>query len=195
MNDESLAIHIEGLLFALGKPLSRQDISTLTGADDAQIASAVRVLATQQGRGVVVVDDGKMLELRVAPAVFELVQKVRRDENSRDIGRAGLEVVAAILYRGPLTRAEIDFIRGVNSSQILRTLTMRGLVRRITNPKDAVQSSGRQSSFLYEATTELLSTMGATHPRDLPDFDLVRQKIAQLEASYRNTHANESPDI
>lgn len=193
MNDELLALQIEGLLFALGKPLSRLDLATLTNADNERIAAALQRLATQTGRGVVVVDDGTMLELRIAPEVAELVQQVRRDENSRDIGRAGLEVVAAILYRGPLTRAEIDFIRGVNSTQILRTLTIRGLVRRVANPKDRALPTGRQGSFLYEATTELLSTMGATHPRDLPDFDAVRDKISKLEVAYKNAQAG-GPD-
>lgn len=187
MNDETLAIHIEGLLFAIGKPLSRADLATLTQASDEQVAAALAHLGSRKS-GVVVVDDGHLLELRVAPEVAHLVEQVRRDENSRDIGRAGLEVVAAILYRGPLSRSEIDFIRGVNSSQILRTLTMRGLIRRVANPKD-------ERSYLYEATTELLAAMGATHPRDMPDFDAVRDRLVQLEVAYRNAQQENSHEV
>jgi len=178
MNDVELGIAIEGLLFALGKPLSRTELQKLLSVDEAALAAALAHLRAQS-RGVVVVDDGTVLELRVAPVVADIVEQVRRDENSRDIGRAGLEVLAAILYRGPLSRSDIDFIRGVNSSQTVRTLTTRGLIRRVQNPRD-------ERSFLYEATTELLAEMGATHARDLPDFDEVRQKLSQLEESYRS---------
>ena len=178
MNDVEASQQIEGLLFALGEPLLYTDIQKLLSISDEVLHATIAHLRAQRNRGVVVVDDGKMIELRVAPEVSELVERVRRNENSRDIGRAGLEVLAAILYRGPLTRAEIDFIRGVQSSQTIRTLTTRGLVRRVPHLKD-------DRSFLYEATTELLATLGSTHPRDLPDFDVVRQKLSQLEESYK----------
>lgn len=185
MNDQQLAAQVEGLLFALGKPLSRSELLKILQVDEPALERAIQLQALSGERGVVLVDDGKVLELRVAPAVAELIERVRREENSRDVGRAGLEVLAAILYRGPLSRAEVDFIRGVNSSQTIRTLTTRGLIRKVPNPKD-------ERSFLYEATTELLAQMGATHPRDLPEFDAVRGKLAGLEESYRNTQANQT---
>ena len=135
-----------------------------------------------------VVDDGKQVELRAAPQVAELIEKVRKDEYAREVGKAGQEVLAAVMYRGPLTRSEIDFIRGVNSSQTLRTLTMRGLMRKIPNPKDS-------RSFLYESTTELLSTLGVSRAQDLPDYQDVRDKLQKLEEAYRQkeaTNDNES---
>lgn len=180
MNDVATLGQIEALLFAMGKPLSRDDLAEMLGMSLEDIERALRL--ERGGSGVVIVDDGDALELRVAPEAAALVERARRDEQSRDIGRAGLEVLAAILYRGPLTRAEIDFIRGVNSSQTLRTLSLRGLVRRTPNPKD-------ERSFLYEPTTELLATLGATHPRDLPDFDATRKKLETLEESYKAAHS------
>ncbi len=128
--------------------------------------------------GVVCVDDGRAVELRVAPAAAKLVEEMRKEDLSRDIGRAGLETLSAILYRRPLTRSEIDFIRGVNSSQILRTLVMRGLVRKVPNPKD-------ERSFLYEPTTELLSQLGVARASELPEYETVRSKLTELEAAYR----------
>ncbi len=181
MNENQVAAHIEALLFALGKPMSRQALTETLGVEAHLVDAALEVLRqAAPGRGIVVVDDGKILELRTAPEASELIERVRREENAREIGRAGLEVLAAILYRGPLTRSEIDFIRGVNSSQTLRTLTMRGLVRKIGNPKD-------ERSFLYEATTELLSALGVTHPIDLPDQAATREKLTVLEAAYRSS--------
>jgi segregation and condensation protein B len=86
------------------------------------------------------------------------------------------------MYRGPLTRSEIDFIRGVNSSQTLRTLATRGLVRKVQNPRDS-------RSFLFEATTELLATLGVPRAQDLPEYAAVREKLTALEDAYRQKEA------
>jgi segregation and condensation protein B len=182
MND-SLTLQLEGLLFALGRPLSRAELAKTLEVDSAAVDEALSAIASRPIKtGVVLVDDGSVVELRAAPEAAELIERVRREEYSREIGKAGLEALAAIIYRGPLSRSEIDFIRGVNSSQTLRTLLMRGLIRKIPNPRD-------ERSFLYEATTELLSQLGATGARDLPDFAEVKNKLESLEASYR-TEAN-----
>lgn len=168
---------IEALLFALGRPLSRTELQKMLGASQDEVEQGIAALKARRG-GVVLVDDGKELELRAAAAAADVVERVRKEEYSRDIGKAGLEALAAVLYRGPLSRSEIDFIRGVNSSQTLRTLTLRGLLRRIPNPKD-------ERSYLYEPTTELMASLGVERVQELPEFADVRQKLAELEEAYR----------
>ena len=145
-------MQIEALLFALGRPLSRSELAEMLEVDATQIEEA---LSAWVPGGIAIVDDGVELELRTAPVAAAVVEKVRSEEYSRDIGRAGLEALATIVYRGPLTRSEIDFIRGVNSSQTLRTLMMRGLVRKSANVSD------------------------------LPDYTAVREKLTALETAYR----------
>jgi len=147
---------------------------------EAELAEALAQVLKDQG--VVLVDDGTHVELRAAAFAAELIERVRREEYTREVGKAGQEVLSAVLYRGPLTRSEIDFIRGVNSSQTLRTLTMRGLVRKVPNPKDS-------RSFLYESTTELLSTLGVARAQDLPEYRQVREKLSKLEEAYRQKEA------
>ena len=185
MTNEQLAQKIEALLFALGRPVARTELQKLLDAPPENINEALSQ-ARWEGRGIVLVDDGKTLELRTAPSSAEMIEKIRRDEYAREVGRAGQEVLAAVLYRGPLTRSEIDFIRGVNSSQTLRTLTMRGLVRKIQNPKDS-------RSFLYESTTELLATLGVSRVQDLPDYAEVRDRLSKLEEAYRQKESAEQP--
>lgn len=180
-----LAQQIEALLFALGKPLSYAELAKMLGVSAAEIQEAAALLRHAEDRGVAVVDDGKTLELRVAGAAAEAIERVRKEEYDRDIGKAGLEALAILLYRGPSTRAEIDFIRGVNSSQTLRTLSVRGLVRKIPNPRD-------ERSFLYEPTTELLAELGATNAAALPEYEQVREKLAALEAAYRQAEAEQA---
>ena len=180
MNDQQLMQHIEALLFVEGGAVSKKELAKLLGSAPEAIDAALAMLAASSaGRGLVVADDGARVELRTAPAVAEKIEALRREELSRDIGRAGLEVLSAVLYRGPLTRAEIDFIRGVNSSQTLRTLLMRGFVRKVPNPKD-------ERSFLYKPTTEILGQLGAASVREMPEYDEVREKLQLLEEAYRN---------
>ncbi len=178
MND--LLVKIEALLFALGRPISRSELIKLVPCSEEDLVTALA--QAQPGRGVVLVDDGKQVELRAAPEAAEMIERIRKDEYAREVGKAGQEVLAAVIYRGPLTRSEIDFIRGVNSSQTLRTLTMRGLVRKIQNPKDS-------RSFLYESTTELLATLGVQRAQDLPEYSQVREKLSKLEDAYRQREA------
>ena len=174
---------IEALLFALGRPISRSELIKMVDARPKQIEEAITKLK-ERSQGITIVDDGVEVELRVDERSAPLIEKIRKEEYSRDIGKAGLEALSAVLYRGPLTRSEIDFIRGVNSSQTLRTLTLRGLVRKIPNPKD-------ERSFLYEPTTELLAQLGASRMQDLPDYAQVRQKLHQLEEAYRQKQSEQ----
>ncbi len=192
MAHNDLARKIEALLFALGRPLARKELSRLLDADRGDISAALTELQNTLQGGVVLVDDGDEVELRVGAESAALIEKVRKDEYSRDIGKAGLEALSAVLYRGPLTRSEIDFIRGVNSSQTLRTLTLRGLIRKVENDAGRTLSDsarpaggGRRGSFLYEPTTELLAELGVSRMQDLPDYADVRQKLQTLEESYR----------
>ena len=174
---------IEALLFALGRPISRSELIKMVDARPKQIEEAITKLK-ERSQGITIVDDGVEVELRVDERSAPLIEKIRKEEYSRDIGKAGLEALSAVLYRGPLTRSEIDFIRGVNSSQTLRTLTLRGLVRKIPNPKD-------ERSFLYEPTTELLAQLGVSRMQDLPDYAQVRQKLQQLEEAYRQKQSEQ----
>ncbi len=172
-----LAQQIEALLFALGEPLSRSELLKIFGVGADALEEALedaRARALSERRGIRIADDGKMVELRAAPEAAGVIERVRKEEYSRDIGRAGLETLAAVLYRGPLSRSQVDFIRGVNSTQILRTLAMRGLVRKVTNPRD-------ERSYLYEPTTELLAELGVARANDLPGFAELHEKMRSLE--------------
>jgi segregation and condensation protein B len=177
-----LSQHIEALLFTLGRAVPRKELMEKLDAKADELELAIHELQKESGRGIVCVDDGRSVELRVSGEASELVEGVRKEELSRDIGRAGQETLSAVLYRGPLTRSEIDFIRGVNSLQILRTLLVRGLIRRVPNPKDERQ-------FLYEPTTELLSQLGVSTVKELPEYASVVSRLKELEKAYRAKEA------
>jgi segregation and condensation protein B len=108
-----------------------------------------------------------------------LIQTLAKEELSKDLGKAGLETIAIVLYQGPVTRARIDYIRGVNSSFMLRHLLVRGLVERTPNPED-------QRSYLYQPSFALLQQLGLKRLEDLPNYEAFRaeavERLNALEA-------------
>jgi len=113
--------------------------------------------------------------LGTAPEMGELIEALIKEELSKDLGKAGLETLSIVLYRGPISRSKIDYIRGVSSTFILRNLLVRGLVERVSNPDD-------QRSFLYKPTFELLSYLGISRIEDLPEYDAVKQELESFQA-------------
>ncbi|MBP6924505.1 MAG: SMC-Scp complex subunit ScpB, partial [Candidatus Pacebacteria bacterium] len=100
------------------------------------------------------------LALSTAPELGEFIETLRKSELKGDIGKAGAETLSIILYREPITRAEIDRIRGVNSSFIIRNLLVKGLIER-----EAISNT-----FQFRITPALLQHLGVTSKSQLPRF-------------------------
>jgi segregation and condensation protein B len=125
---------------------------------------------TLKGRGLTLVQTDTEVMLGTSKELSPLIEQLTKEELSRDLGKAGLETLSIVLYQGPISRADIDYIRGVNSQFILRNLLIRGLVERIDNPKDA-------RSFLYKTTLDLLAHIGVSKVEELPEYNKVRSDI------------------
>ncbi len=155
---------LEAVLFAAGEPMSKKKLAAFLHTTEPAVMEAVHELREQlMDRGVALVESEDELELRTSPGAADIVKKLREGELSKDLGKAGLEALAVVLYRGAATRSEIDWIRGVNSSQILRSLLLRGLVERTEDPKD-------KRKFQYKASTEALAHLGVSRKEDLPRY-------------------------
>jgi segregation and condensation protein B len=122
---------------------------------------------------VLIEHDGEYT-LGTNPESAKLIEAARTEELSKDLGKAGLETLAIVLYQGPIRRSDIDYIRGVNSNFILRNLLIRGLIERKPDPKDSRAS-------VYLASMELLRFLGLSHVEDLKDFEAVKEAIAQFK--------------
>lgn len=176
INKNSLEKQLEAVLFWKGEPVSIKKLSQIFQKTDEEILTSLKNLETSLvGRGIVLVTKEDEVTLGTSKDTSELIEKLTKDELIRDLGKAGLETLSIIIYQGPLSRAEIDYIRGVQSNFILRNLMIRGLVEKIPNPKD-------QRSFLYKPTFEMLSFMGVTKIEDMPNYRDARNEIE----SYKN---------
>jgi segregation and condensation protein B len=168
------ASQLESVLFFKSEPLTAKELAKMLGMSEAEIKEAAEALKTNlQGRGLTLISEGDAYMLATAPEASELIERITKEELEKDPGKAGMEVLAIILYQGPQTRAQIDHIRGVNSTFALRQLMIRGLLDRIDNPTD-------QRSFLYKPTLQLLSFLGVSSTSELPDFEKTKEILASL---------------
>lgn len=171
---EKLTSQIESVLLFKNEPVSAKEISTLIGAKENEVYSALKSLQSfYRERGIVIVTDGEYYSLGTHPSNSALIEGIQKEELSRELGRAGLETLSVILYRGPISRREIDQIRGVNSGFILRNLLIRGLIER-------TESMAGERSFSYKPTLKLLEHLGVASREELPQFGEAFKKMEEF---------------
>ena len=177
---------IEAFLFTEGGSLSLKKLGNLMKMKEPELKTALNEFATGlEGRGLTLIQTDTEVSLAVAPETSEAVRAAYQNDLEKDIGEAGLEVLAVILYRGPSTRAQVDYIRGVNTSSTIRNLLARGLVERTGNPED-----GRE--YLYRPTVELLAHLGVRTMKELPEHEKITQEIAAFETKLQESSEAES---
>ena len=176
----NLGAIVEGVLFYRSEPMTVTELAHVCETDVSTLEEALVALTeTLAGRGVTLVREGEMIGMMTATGVAETIEKMRKEELKRDIGKAGAETLAIIAYHESVTRAEIDFIRGVNSTFILRNLMIRGLIERIQNPKD-------QRSFAYRPTLELYAHLGIARKEDLPQYAEMMEEIEKYRSEQKD---------
>jgi segregation and condensation protein B len=184
----SLDSKIEAVLFYKTEPYSILHLADFFEVTKEEVSAALSVLNGRLATGGLrLIRTDTTVQLVTAPEQSELIEKLKKDELSQDIGRAGAETLAIILYRGPLSRAEIDRIRGVNSTFILRNLLVRGLIERREHPTD-------NRSFTYAGTPELYTHLGITKREELPDFESVINAIEAFEQEQKKEEP-ETPSL
>ena len=161
---------IEALLFFKGEPVSLKKIGEILDADQEQVEEALRILAeNKQGTGLAVVLTDNEATLGTAKEASELLESLRKDELTKELSKAALETLSIILYKQGISRSEIDYIRGVNSSFILRNLLIRGLIEKMQDANDT-------RKFIYMPTIDTLRFMGVTNVSELPRYaDVVEE--------------------
>lgn len=160
-----LAAAIESLLFVSGRPLERAELRKLLDSDDVRLGSALQVLEhelEEQGRGIRLQRLGEQVQLVTAPQNAPYVAALLGLPMTAKLTTAGLETLAVIAYRQPITRSQIEAVRGVNSDRALASLLQYGLVAEVGR----AQTVGRPA--LFATTAEFLQQFGLTSLEQLP---------------------------
>ncbi|MEI6490752.1 MAG: SMC-Scp complex subunit ScpB [bacterium] len=167
----NLSNQIEALLFWKSEPVSLKELSKMLSTEEEKIDEALLELEKNlENRGIVLVKKDESVYLATSSESSELIKKITKEEESAELGKASLETLSIVLYKSPIRRSDIDYIRGVNSSFILRNLLVRGLIDKKTDPKDS-------RTFVYSPSFELLAHLGITEVAKLPDFEKVQTEI------------------
>lgn len=175
MNSVDTTQKLEALLFSEGGALSKKKLMQLLEIDAVALQVATSQLAyAREGSALTVIESETEIALATRPELKSTLEHAYERELGREIGDAGLEVLSIVLYRGPSTRAQIDYIRGVNTSSTIRNLTARGLLERVPNPTDARE-------YLYRPTVELLAHLGVTKGDELPEYGKISNELAAFE--------------
>ncbi len=156
MEQNKLKSAIESILLISGDPVKVSRIAKITGAPKPEVENAVRILSGEYSsgqRGFVIIKKEDEIQLATNPENASIVSDLIKSEIQENLSRASLEVLSIVAYRGPVTRAEVEAIRGVNCSFTLRALLMRGLLERMDNPRD-------NRSYIYKISFDFLKKMG-----------------------------------
>ncbi len=138
-------------------------------AEDLDAAlSALKSDLEREERGLTLMQNGDEVQLATKAEFGNLMAEFIKDELTEDLTPAALETLSLILYLGPIHRSQIDYLRGVNSSFIMRNLMLRGLVERYPDP-------ARPSIFLYRATMDALRHLGVSSQTELPEYEKFRE--------------------
>lgn len=156
-----LDVLIEGLLFYKSAPQKVSSLKKLFAVGDEEWNAAIEKLKSRLEIGATcLIETESELQLVTAPTLSNFIETLQKSEQKGDIGKAGAETLAIVLYREPIGRAEIDRIRGVNSSFILRNLLIKGLITR--------ESSA--NGYQFKISSELLQHLGVPHKQQLPRY-------------------------
>jgi segregation and condensation protein B len=184
---------VEALLFASDAPLEAERIRDVLDLENAGAARALvdelRARYEDANRALTIQEVGGGYRMVTRPELAPWLVRLARARTRVRLSRAALEALAIVGYKQPVSRPEVDAIRGVNSEGVLESLMERRLVR-IAGRKEA---PGRP--FLYETTREFLIAFGLRDLNDLPkvEGELIIPEVATENAEHAEAEAEQGP--
>ncbi len=170
---------LEALLFIHGEPLTHKKIRAVLGfGENEDLAGLIAELSAQlarEDRGLQLISDREKIQLATKPEFNHILESFVKEEISEDLSAASLEALSIIAYLGPISRAKLEYLRGVNSSVILRSLMIRGLIERFADPE-------HPATPLYRPTFDLMKHLGVKEKEGLPDYGKFQELLTVFEA-------------
>ncbi|MCU0679561.1 MAG: SMC-Scp complex subunit ScpB [Planctomycetes bacterium] len=167
---DDLKSKIESLLFIAAKPLSLKQLSELTKKDIKEVETAGEELVKKYKAGqtgIQIIQSGGKLQMVSAPENAKVIQEFIKDETTGELTRPSLEALTIIAYRGPIAKTDLDRIRGVNCSLIIRNLLLRGLVE--------AKFDKQKNETYYNVTFDFIRFLGVNDVKELPEYERLHQ--------------------
>jgi segregation and condensation protein B len=181
---------LEALLFNFGEALDIKKIASLLNISNEECEKAIgewaAILANDPARGLTLLRKENKVQLVTKVELKSIAELIVKDEFREQLTPAALETLSLIAYLGPVPRATIDYIRGVNSSFTLRALVMRGLVERCDE---------KGLSFKYRVTEQFMKHMGLASLTELPEHEKYKEILRQFEEQLQSVNPQTPPAI
>ncbi len=182
--DLSLESKIEALLFVAPVAVNTNQIAEALKINSRQVEKSLKVLEDYyKTRGIRIQRHKGLIQLTSAPEISSLIEHFLSLEASTKLSRAALETLSIIAYQQPVTRPEIDSIRGVNSDSVIKNMLNKGLI------DEAGRSESAGRPILYTTSTEFLQHFGLNTIKELPPLQLPESPNADED---KTTNAKQS---
>lgn len=189
-----LSATIEALLFCEPKEFSFKKLANICHTSFHDVREAVNILQRDydvRDGGIIIVTDEEMVQMMTAPKHAKIIAEYLQDETTGELSRPSLETLTIIAYRGSVAKSEIELIRGINCSLILRLLLIRGLIEE--------HGATPTGSPIYHVTIEFLRHLGVTTVTELPDYNELHTNVhlqeflaAQSSDFFKKTNDHEA---
>lgn len=169
MKIENIQYAVEGILFAAGESVKASKLAVVLDTDIDTINEAVKLLkydydTHKRGFMIIDIDDGYQICSR--PEYYTYIQEILGEQRRQALSNAAMETLAIIAYKQPITKSQIEYIRGVNSDGAVNRLAEKGLI----DEAGRLDAPGRP--ILYVTTNTFLRCFGLRTPKDLPPVDM-----------------------
>ena len=190
----SLKSKIESLFFISTKPLTSKKISEIAKVSEEEVTKIIIDLKQEYDnveKGIKLMKIGRSYQMTTNPDSAKIVKDFIKDEQTGELTKAALETLTIIAYRGPITKADLDMIRGVNCTLILRNLMIKGLVE--------AHEDKAKMTHTYDITFDFMKFLGVTERNELPDFESLTkdenlEKILHPEMQKELNNPEEQPE-
>lgn len=171
---------IENVLFVSGEPISVKKLSQILEQDENTINTGIKELTDDmQVRGLKIAEKDDKIQMITSPEAAKFIEKFVASNLKEDLSEAAMETLAAISYLGPVTKQEIEHLRGVNCAFTLRNLLIRGLIEKTE------ERFGRFA--LYKISFDFLKKLGIGKEQNLPQYETYKEEIKSLLNKNRET--------
>lgn len=156
---------IEGLLFVAGDAVSIKELSNVLGIDEPTVKKIMNQMMdsfNEDGRGLQIIEVNGSYQLCTRPEHFEYIERLVKPQSRQGLSQASMETLAIIAYKQPITKAQVDYIRGVKSETCIMRLAEKELIQ------EAGRMDGPGRPIIYRTTDNFLKLFGLKTLSELP---------------------------
>ena len=176
---------ISVLLFLNENGIKREEIKSKLKIKDNELDKAISEIKSNLKKiGLDIIDNGSCLLISTSKEVSDFVKKYKDQMYTSNFTKGARETLSIVMYLGPISKIDVDYIRGVNSQSLLNQLLLRGLIEKEIDNKD-------RRVTIYRLTTDFLSYLGVSNIEELPNYEKLSKELKERLGEIKNYYKEE----